>query len=147
LLSSKVYSFGIVVSVVPVVELGAAGVVVELVVEFCEALGVVPGLVVPGVIVEVAGQGVVEVVPETPVPVVPLAVVVPVVVPEVLTVPPFVLAQSVEPETLELGVVPIDVPPFWLALGVVPAAPGVAPMLPVEVLGLVEGVATPPLGV
>jgi hypothetical protein len=135
------------VSVVPVVELGAAGVVVELVVEFCEALGVVPGLVVPGVIVEVAGQGVVEVVPETLVPVVPPAVVVPVVVPVVLTVPPFVLAQSVEPETLELGDVPIDVPPFWLALGVVPAAPGVAPMLPVEVLGLVEGVATPPLGV
>jgi hypothetical protein len=105
--------------------------------------------------VEVAGQGVVDpaVVPETPVPIVLLPVVPALVVPVVLPVlvVPLQFVLVVEPETPVLGVVPMAVPPFWLALGVVPAAAPVvpvdAPMLPVDVLGLVAGVATPPVGV
>jgi hypothetical protein len=127
------------VVVVPVVVLGVAVVVVHgvvpLLIPVVEEVSLV---VVPLMVGVFAAEVVVPLLLQSievgllVVPVVGVALVVPVVV------------EVVEALLPSLGVVPIEEPEFCWLLGVVPA---VAPMPEVEVLGLVCGVATLPAGV
>ncbi len=126
--------------------------VVEFVVVlFCCELGVVPVVVVidpfgePGVNVEDGVQFALTL-PGAPAVAVELVMLPVLVLPEPVVPVVGTVVQFVDEDEFELGVT-VEVPPawFWLLLGVV-----LMPLLgavPVEVLGLVCGVATPPLGV